>query len=69
MLLHHNLHSLIFSLSRKELSVLIVLETRDNEVEDDAIDAVTKLWGLLWVPREGAYSNKELTEVKEKCQG
>ncbi len=69
MLLHHNLHSLIFSLSCKELSVLIVLKTRDNEVEDDAIDAVAKLWGLLWVPREGAYSYKELTEVKEKCQG
>ena len=63
MLLHHNLHSLIFSLSHKELFVLIVLKTRDNEVEDDAIDAVAKLWGLLRVSREGAYSYKELTEV------
>jgi hypothetical protein len=63
MLMHHNLHSLIFFLSHKELFELIVLKTGDNEVEDDAIDAVAKLWGFLWVSREGAYSYKELTEV------
>ena len=63
MLMHHNLHSLIFFLSHKEFFVLIVLKTRDNDVEDDAVDAVAKLWGFLWVSREGAYSYKELTEV------
>jgi hypothetical protein len=63
MLLHHNLYSLIFFLPCKELFVLIVLKTRNNEVEDDAIDTITKLWGLLRVSREGAYSDEKLTKI------
>lgn len=45
------------------------MKTWDNEVENDAIDAIAKLRRFLRVPREGADSYEELAEVKEQGEG